>query len=286
MAEILNGTAAASALTQRLRQETDELRARGVVPCIALLRAGDAEADVMYERMVERRCASAGIAVRHCTFPATVTTAELIDEIVLLNADAGVHGVLLFRPLPGHIDDEAVRRALRPEKDVDGVSDLSLAAICTGSGAGYPPCTAAACVELLHHYGVALSGKRAVVIGRSLVIGKPVALMLLSEDATVTVCHSKTRELDAVCREADIIITAAGKAGLIGARHVRPGQVLLDVGVSVDAQGCVLGDVELDEAEPVVAAMSLPKGGIGPVTTAVLARHVVEAAKKTVKDEE
>lgn len=279
MAMILNGSAAARELTERLRARTDELRLRGLEPCLALLRVGEAEDDIVYERMVTRRCDAAGISVRRSVFPAEVTTQELIREVGHLNQDSSVHGVLIFRPLPAHIDDEAVRRALRPEKDVDGVSDLSLAAICTGSGAGFPPCAAEACIELIKHYGIELSGRRAVVIGRSLVVGKPAALMLLGEDATVTVCHRKTPELSRLCREADIIISAAGSAGLITADFVKPGQVLLDAGVSVGENGELCGDAVFDEVEPIVAAMSLPTGGVGPMTTAILAQHVVAAAK-------
>lgn len=280
MALILNGTAAAAALTEKLKSETARLQETGVAPCLAMLRVGEAEDDIVYERTVARRCEAAGISVVRRVFPDSAATNALISEIEQLNEDSGVHGVLIFRPLPRHIDDEAVRRALCPEKDVDGVSDLSLAAICTGSGAGYPPCAAEACIELMRHYGIALRGKHAVVIGRSLVVGKPAALMLLGEDATVTVCHSKTQELQRLCRGADIIISAAGSAGLIGADFVRPGQTVLDAGVSVGAGGELLGDAVFDEVEPVVAALSLPTGGVGPLTTAVLARHVVDAAAK------
>lgn len=283
MAMILNGSAAARELTERLRARTDELRLRGLEPCLALLRVGEAEDDIVYERMVTRRCDTAGIFVRRSVFPAELTTQELICEVERLNQDSSVHGVLIFRPLPAHIDDEAVRRALRPEKDVDGVSDLSLAAICTGSGAGFPPCAAEACIELIKHYGIGLSGSRAVVIGRSLVVGKPAALMLLGEDATVTVCHRRTPELAGLCREADIIISAAGSAGLITADFVKPGQVLLDAGVSVSENGELCGDAVFDEVEPIVAAMSLPTGGVGPMTTAILAQHVVAAAFKAME---
>lgn len=281
MAMILNGSAAAAALTQELKTRTQALLAKGLVPCLALLRAGEAEDDIVYERMVTRRSEAAGISVKRSVFPASVTTGELIAEVERLNKDESIHGVLIFRPLPSGIDDEAVRRALLPQKDVDGVSDLSLAAICTGSGAGFPPCAAEACIELIRNCGIELRGRRAVVIGRSLVIGKPAALMLLNEDATVTVCHRKTQGLAQLCREADIIISAAGSAGLIGADHVRPGQILLDAGVSVSENGELCGDAVFDEVEPVVAAMSLPTGGVGPMTTAVLARHVIEAAEKT-----
>ena len=209
-----------------------------------------------------------------------VTQKVLMENIHALNADEKVHGVLMFRPLPGHLDDEAARAALDPKKDMDGITDGSMTAVYAGTKGGYPPCTAAACVALLKHYNIPIKGKRVVVIGRSLVIGKPVSLLLLAEHATVTICHSRSENLPEICREADILVVAAGKAGMVGAESVRAGQVVLDVGIHVGADGNLCGDTRFAEVEPVVEAITPVPGGVGTVTTSVLVSHVVEAAEK------
>ena len=198
-----------------------------------------------------------------------------------INADAAIHGCLLFRPLPRQFDDRTVRAALAPEKDIDGITDGSLAGVFTNTALGYPPCTAQACLEILKFYGIPLSGRRAVVVGRSLVVGKPAAMMLDRENATVTLCNSRTRDLPEVCREADIVVVAMGKAGAVGAEHLREGQVVVDVGIHVNEEGKLCGDVQFAAAEPVVDAITPVPGGVGAVTTSVLIGHVVEAAERT-----
>ena len=187
----------------------------------------------------------------------------------------------MFRPLPKHLCEEEARRALLPSKDVDGITDGSLAAVFAGTEGGYPPCTAQACVELLKHYNIPLKGRRAVVIGRSLVIGKPAAMLLLEEHVTVTICHSRTENLPAICRKADILVVAAGKAGMVGADSEIAR--VLDVGIHTAPNGQLCGDVCFEEAEPLVGAITPVPGGVGAVTTAVLASHVVEAAKRTLR---
>ena len=172
------------------------------------------------------------------------------------------------------------RAALDPKKDMDGITDGSMTAVYAGTKGGYPPCTAAACVALLKHYNIPIKGKRVVVIGRSLVIGKPVSLLLLAEHATVTICHSRSENLPEICREADILVVAAGKAGMVGAESVRAGQVVLDVGIHVGADGNLCGDTRFAEVEPVVEAITPVPGGVGTVTSTILASHVVEAAER------
>ena len=280
MARLLKGAEAAKALSAKLQEETAALRGQGVAPCLAIVRVGEREDDLSYERGAMKRCAAVGVDVRTVVLPGDVSQEELLDEIRALDEDDGVHGVLIFRPLPEHLDDEAVRRALRSEKDVDGITDGSLAAVYSGAGDGWSPCTAQACVELLKHYQIPLKGKRVVVIGRSLVIGKPAAMLLLAEHATVTICHSRSEELPALCREADVLVVAVGKMGLVGKDWVRPGQTVLDVGIHVGPDGALRGDVCFDEVEPVVEAITPVPGGVGAMTTAVLVQHVVEAAKR------
>lgn len=284
MAELLlKGAEVAKALTETLQQEAEQLKAKGVEPCLAILRVGARDDDLSYERGAMKRCEKVGIAVRQVVLPEDVTQEMLMGEVRKLNEDAGVHGVLMFRPLPKHLDDEAVRAALAPAKDMDGITDGSMTAVYAGTKNGYAPCTAQACVELLKHYNIPIKGKRVVVIGRSLVIGKPVSLLLLAEHATVTICHSRSENLSEICKEADILVVAAGKAGMIGAESVRAGQVVLDVGIHANADGTLCGDTRFAEVEPIVAAITPVPGGVGAVTTAVLASHVIEAAKKTVE---
>ena len=223
MAMLLKGADAAKALTEKLHEEAEALKARGVEPCLAILRVGAREDDLSYERGALKRCEKVGISVRQVVLPEDVGQQELLDNIRSLNEDESVHGVLMFCPLPKHLDDEAARAALDPKKDMDGITDGSLAAVYAGTNGGYPPCTAAACVALLKHYNIPIKGKRVVVIGRSLVIGKPVSMLLLAEHATVTICHSRSENLPTICREADILVVAAGKAGMVGAESVRAG---------------------------------------------------------------
>ena len=197
-----------------------------------------------------------------------------------INADAAIHGCLLFRPLPKQFDDRTIRAALSPEKDIDGITDGSLAGVFTNTAVGYPPCTAQACLEILKFYNIPLSGRRAVVVGRSLVVGKPAAMMLDRENATVTLCNSRTRNLPEVCRQADIVVVAMGKMAAVGADCLRAGQTVVDVGIHVNEEGKLCGDVQFAAAEPVVDAITPVPGGVGTVTTSVLVGHVVQAACK------
>lgn len=280
MAELWKGASAASALTEQLIPRAQALRERGIVPTLAIIRVGERPEDLSYERGAMKRCEKVGIAVRQFLLTAVSSQADLMDVIEEVNRDQSIHGCLLFRPLPRHMDEQAACAALDPAKDVDGITPGSLAAVFAGSGAGYPPCTAQACLELLDHYGYELKGKRAVVVGRSLVIGKPASMLLLGRHATVTICHTRTADLPAECRRADVLIAAAGKAGVVGASCLSPGQVVIDVGINADEEGNLVGDVDFAAAEPVVTAITPVPGGVGAVTTSVLARHVIEAAEK------
>ena len=280
MAELWKGAPAAAALTEQLIPRDQALRERGIVPTLAIIRVGERPEDLSYERGAMKRCEKVGIAVRQFLLTAVSSQADLMDVIEEVNRDQSIHGCLLFRPLPRHMDEQAACAALDPAKDVDGITPGSLAAVFAGSGAGYPPCTAQACLELLDHYGYVLKGKRAVVVGRSLVIGKPASMLLLGRHATVTICHTRTADLPAECRRADVLIAAAGKAGVVGASCLSPGQVVIDVGINADEEGNLVGDVDFAAAEPVVTAITPVPGGVGAVTTSVLARHVIEAAEK------
>ncbi len=287
MALILNGAPVAKKITDGLHLQVQALRDKGVQPCLAIVRVGDNGSDLAYERSTRKRCAGLDIQVEGFALSADVRQSELVRLIEEINMDSGIHGCMILRPLPAALDEDAVCQALLPEKDVDGITARSLYGVFSGRGGGFPPCTAQACVELLEYYGVELAGARAAVIGRSLVVGKPLAMLLQGRNATVTMCHSKTRALAGLCREQDIIIAAAGCAGMIDAGYIRPGQIVLDVGINLDGSGHICGDVDFKAVEPVVQGISPVPGGVGAITTAILARHLVQAAQtwyNTVKE--
>ena len=282
MSVILKGAPVVAAMNEANAARCAALREKGVIPTLAVVRVGAREDDLSYEKGVMARCAKVGVEVKQFLLPADAAQEELLGVIACINADPAIHGCLLFRPLPRQFDDRTVRAALAPEKDIDGITDGSLAGVFTNTSLGYPPCTAQACLEILKFYGIPLSGRRAVVVGRSLVVGKPAAMMLDRENATVTLCNSRTQDLPEVCREADIVVVAMGKAGAVGAEHLREGQVVVDVGIHVNEEGKLCGDVRFGEAEPLVEAITPVPGGVGTVTTSVLVSHGVEAAEKTV----
>ena len=278
MATILKGAPVVAAMNERNAALCEQLKAKGITPTLAVVRVGEREDDLSYERGVMTRCGKVGVAVRQFLLPADATQDALLEVIEKINADKSIHGCLLFRPLPRQFDDRTIRAALAPEKDIDGITDGSLAGVFTNTALGYPPCTAQACLEILKYYDIPLSGKRAVVVGRSLVVGKPAAMMLDRENATVTICNSRTQNLPALCKEADVVVVAMGRMGAVGADCLRPGQTVVDVGIHVNEEGKLCGDVRFDEAEPIVEAVTPVPGGVGTVTTSVLVGHVVDAA--------
>ena len=282
MAEILKGAPVAAAISEDLTVRAEKLKARGAEPCLAILRVGEQADDLAYERSILKRCEKVGIRALPVLLPVDCTQGNLLDEIEKINGDPRIHGCLLFRPLPAHLNGQAVADALVPSKDVDSMTSASLLTVFTGRGEGFAPCTAQSCLELLDYYGIDPTGKRAAVIGRSLVIGKPVSMMLQARNATVTMCHSKTLDLPDVCRQAEILIVAVGKPGTVDAGFTNPNQIVLDVGINTAPGGGICGDVLYDEVEPLVKAISPVPGGLGPVTTAVLCKHVIEAAEKSV----
>ena len=283
MAQLLKGLAVANALTEALAERADALKEKKVIPTLAIVRVGERDDDISYETGAMKRCDKVGIAVRQFLLAADCSKEELLDTIRRINKDESIHGCLMFRPLPDKDMEEAACELLSPEKDVDGMTAGSLAAVFTGKGAGYPPCTAEGCIQLLDHYGIELQGKRVAVIGRSLVIGKPVSMMLQARNATVTMCHTKTLGMPEICRDAEILVVAAGKAGVLDGSFAAPGQIVVDVGIHVNLEGKLCGDVNFEDVEPVVEAITPVPGGVGSVTTAVLAKHVIEAAEKTVE---
>jgi methylenetetrahydrofolate dehydrogenase (NADP+)/methenyltetrahydrofolate cyclohydrolase len=283
MTRILKGSTVSKLIMEKTRKDIEVLHAIGVMPVLCIIRVGDNPDDVSYENGAVKKAISLGIGVQKKVLDKNASQEEIIRVIETANRDDSIHGIMVFRPLPNHIDDAAVRNALDPRKDVDGISDKSLAGVFTGSNVGYPPCTAQACIEILDNTGIEVSGKRAVVAGRSLVVGKPAAMMLLKRNATVTICHTKTDDMPSVCREADILIVAVGKAGLIGRDYINKGQTVIDVGINSAPDGTLCGDVRYDEALGIAGAITPVPGGVGAVTTAVLMKHVVDAALRMSK---
>ncbi len=284
MAEVLRGAPVIQAMKERLIPEVEQLKGRGITPTLAILRVGERQEDLAYERGAVKRFDTIGAEVRKVVLPADVSQDAFDETLQALNKDDSVHGILLFAPLPKHLDIRKARTMLAPQKDVDGCTDASLAGIFTGSGVGFPPCTAQAVMEILHYYGVQIEGKKAAVIGRSLIIGRPVAQLLMAENATVVNLHRKSVDPEGIASKADILVAACGELRLVSPDFTNPDQVVIDVGVNWDTEkGGIAGDVDFDAVEPVVKAITPVPGGVGSVTTSVLASHVVEAAKRAVE---
>ena len=280
MAKQLLGKEVTAAINEKIRADVAKLTEKGITPALGIIRVGEREDEMSYERGAVKRCETLGVSCKKFLLPADVSEEELLKVIDGVNHDDAVHGVLLFRPLPKHLNEERIINALNIEKDVDGITDGSLAGVFAGKPLGFPPCTPKACMEILDYYGIDCTGKKAVVVGRSLVVGKPAAMMLIKKNATVTVCHTRTTDMPSVVREADIVIVAAGKAKVVDGSYLRAGQVVIDVGINVNEDGKLCGDVNYEEAERIVDAVTPVPGGVGSVTTSVLVGHVVEAAMR------
>ena len=289
MAKRLLGKEVNEALVAALQTRTAALREKGVTPCLGIIRLGENPSDLSYEKGATKRAEEVGVAVKNYILPENATKEEVLAVIDEVNADASVHGVLMFRPLPKHLkaDQDEICNRLAPCKDVDSMTHMSNAGVFEGQDLGYAPCPPAACMEILDYYGIDCKGKNAVVIGRSLVVGKPAAMMLMGKNATVTVCHTRTVNTADICRNADIIVTAAGVLNSLTKDFVREGQIVIDVSmnwnpekITTKGKGGMSGDCVFEEVEPIVEAITPVPGGVGAVTTTVLMKHVVEAAEK------
>ncbi|MFF7404462.1 bifunctional 5,10-methylenetetrahydrofolate dehydrogenase/5,10-methenyltetrahydrofolate cyclohydrolase [Streptomyces murinus] len=274
-ARLMDGTALARRIVEDTARRTAELTARtGVVPCLATVLVGEDPASVTYVRMKQNRCRKAGITSRHVALPASTSTAELVGMLRELSADPTVHGILLQHPVGDHVDERAAFEAIAPEKDVDGVTFASFATMSFGLP-GFVSCTPGGILRLLDEYGVELAGKRAVVVGRSAILGKPVGMLLLARDATVTYCHSRTRDLSAAVREADIVVAAVGRPRLLRGQDIKPGAVVIDAGYNAGN----VGDVDFDSAVERASLITPVPGGVGPMTIAMLLEQTVTAAE-------
>ncbi len=281
MANILKGAPVIEAISKRSTEKIEKLKKHGISPTLAILRVGERADDISYERGAEKYCEKTGVAVKKVILPADVDGETFYSTLDSLNKDGSVHGILMFRPLPKHLDDEKARKMLAPEKDIDGCTDGSLAGVFTNTEIGFAPCTAQAAMEILDYYGIDCTGKKAVVLGRSLVVGRPAAMMLMHKNATVTICHTKTVDTAEIAKDADIIIACTGQMESIGKDYLKAGQTVIDVGISWNSEKNKLcGDVIFDEAEQIVENITPVPGGVGGVTTAVLVSHVVDAAMR------
>lgn len=277
MAIRLEGKALAAKIKEDVIAGVHRLKEKGIEPCLAVVAVGESTAGELYIKGKKKDCAECGVILRECRLPDECAQAELLREIGILAADSTVHGILVQLPLPKGIDEAAVIAAVPPEKDVDGLSPINVGRMVIGEPC-FLPCTAAACLEMVRAAGENIQGKKAVVIGRSNIVGKPAALLLLRENATVTICHSRTKDLRKVCENADILVSAVGKAGLVTGDMVKPGAIVVDAGINRNTEGKTCGDVVFGEAEKKAAYITPVPGGVGLVTRAVLMRNVVQAA--------
>ena len=280
MAKLLSGKEVTASLNEEIRKKTELLTAHHITPKLGIIRIGEREDDISYERGATKRCETLGVSYEKFLLPEDASEEMVLNTIAQVNEADDIHGVLLFRPLPRHLDENKIINALAVEKDIDGITDRSMASVFLGKQGGFAPCTPSACMKILDHYSIDCTGKKAVVVGRSLVVGKPAAMMLLKKNATVTICHTRTKDMPSVVKEADIVIVAAGRAGVVDDTYLRAGQTVIDVGINVNEEGKLCGDVAYAKAEPIVEAITPVPGGVGSVTTSVLVGHVVEAAMR------
>lgn len=281
MAERLTGKPVADAIKEELKGKIADLKAKGIVPKLGIIRVGARPDDLYYEGGAKKTCESIGMEYEVFEYPQDIDQASFEKAVAEVGARKDIHGILMFSPLPKHLDERKIRALIPVEKDVDSLTLASAGKVFADDPTGFPPCTPTAVMEILKYYNIPLQGKRAVVLGRSMVVGKPAAILLLRENATVTICHSRTQNLPDVCREADILVAAVGRAKMVKENFVKPGMVVIDVGINEDPDnpGKYCGDVDFEKVEPIVDKITPVPGGVGSVTTAVLCKHTVKACE-------
>ncbi len=279
MGSLLKGIDVVNSMKEKMIKETEELKAKGINPCLAIVRVGKRPDDISYERGAIKRCEGVGIICKVNELSETISQQELAEVIQKLNNDTSVHGILLFRPLPKHLDENSIVNMVSPQKDVDCLNPVNLSRVFAGDPEGFAPCTPEAVIEVLDYYKIPIEGSRIAVIGRSLVVGKPLSMLLLKRNATVTICHTRTKELEATCSNAEIVIAAAGKAKMVDSSFISENTVVIDVGINVDEAGNLCGDVSFEEVSEKAGSITPVPGGVGTVTTSVLANHVIRAAR-------
>ena len=271
-----------AAVSARIKEEVSEMLEKlgGAVPRLAIVRVGEKPDDISYEKGAKKKMESFGLAWESYVFPEDISHQDFREEFIKINADPQIDGILLLRPLPRQIDEKEIERLIDPGKDLDGISPENIAKVFAGDSTGFAPCTAEAVIQVLKANDIPIAGKRVTIVGRSMVVGKPLAMLFVKENATVTICHTKTADLEGACRNAEILAAAAGRARMLDGRYVGQDAVVIDVGINVDENGKLWGDVDFDSIqEPASMATPVP-GGVGAVTTAVLALHLVQAAAR------
>lgn len=274
--EILKGLPVANAINEKLMEQVKSIE--GPLPHLAIIRVGERPDDCSYERGAVKKMDKVGVRCTTYTFDADIDNETFQAEFDKINENPDIDGILMLRPLPKQLDEKQIENKIDPRKDLDGISPLNLAKVYAGDESGYAPCTAEAVIEMLDYAGIDIKGKRVTVVGRSLVIGKPVSMLLMKRNATVTVCHTKTVDMAGTCKNAEILVAAAGSARMIKKEYVVDGAVVIDVGINVDDEGSLCGDVDFDAISDIAAAATPVPGGVGSVTTSVLAKHLVKAA--------
>lgn len=273
------GMPAVKAMAEEFKNRVAALKEKGIYPKLAVVRVGEREDDIAYEKGIMKRFGAVEAEAEVIKLPLDIDEASFEENITRLNADEKVHGILVFRPLPKQLSDDRLKELIRPDKDVDSISMVNTAKVFAGDKTGYAPCTAQAVMELLEHYQADLTGKKVVIVGRSLVVGRPLAMLMLGKNATVTICHTKTKNIEDECRRADILVACAGSARMIKKNFTSPGQIVVDVGINF-VDGVMCGDVDYDEVSEQVAAITPVPGGVGTVTTSVLLKHTLESAER------
>ncbi len=280
MGEVLNCKDVTEVLFEEIKEESDILIDRGINPTLAIVRVGKREDDMAYERGILKNCQKVNIKGEVYESPENVTIEDFIKVLESLNRNPSIHGILIFRPLPKHLDENRIKHLINPNKDIDCMNPINVARVFEGEYVGFSPCTPAAVMEIIKRFKINIEGKKTVVIGRSMVVGKPLSMMLLKENATVTICHSKTEDLKSISSDADILVAAIGKAKFVRGEFVKPGAVVIDVGINMDEEGKLCGDVDFESVVGKASFITPVPGGVGSVTTALLLKHVIIAAKK------
>ncbi len=279
MSTEMNGVEVAKAMKEELTKRVDALKEKGTTPRLAIVRVGARPDDISYERGAVKRMDLVGIDCTVYEFPEDVSQKVFEDEFKKVNDDPSIHGILLFRPLPAHLDEEPIKEMIHPMKDVDCMSSVNFAKVFCGDETGHAPCTAEAVMEMLACYNIDLKGKKVTIVGRSMVVGKPLAMLMLQKNATVTIAHSRTADLPEACRQAEVLVAAVGRARMITADMVGENAIVADVGINVDDEGKLCGDVDYDNVKEKASYISPVPKGVGSVTTSVLAKHVIKSAE-------
>lgn len=282
MGILIKGKPVGDKITDQLKNEVEILSKKNILPKIKIVRVGENPSDLAYERGALKRMDKCGILSEVVKLPAHISQEDFVDKLKEINDDKLTHGILVFRPLPKGLDERIIKYIVSPEKDVDCFSPINVAKVMEGDETGFAPCTAVAVVEIIKHYSPDIKGKNVVVIGRSMVVGKPVSMLLLKENATVTICHSKTKDLSKMASKADIVVAAIGKAKMIDESFLKDNAMIIDVGINVDEEEKIVGDVDTNACLDKCSMITPAPGGVGSVTTSILAKHVIKAYKNQV----